>query len=422
VKIRKEIFLTSLTFFVLIVSLPVFAGLSIQSLGLPDSFPVSSESYTIDSVDLQSEETGFLKFRVTSPHAPYEVDGLVPFKKLLHEIEVIEQIRKDEDGNEFVGGAVDSVKATGKGMVTLVGHPIQSAKGIGQATGKLSHKIGGIFRKKEEGEKTTFGEKMLGGSEREVAKELGVDVYTTNPYLAALLGKMARARLGGKGAAVITKLLLPVAGLASMAMTAGGINSAADQLVNDKGRGDLFELNQKSLLAMGFDPEEAMKLLNLPYYSPREATYIRFYLERLKGVPGTEQIFQKALQAESLWEAREILYEAEIAANAMSEKLKYTKIQFFESGLAAETSDRIIFITPYDWLDQSELGNRIVDGALGAKKEASKGKAEIWNAGKITTGFSLASLTKGITTKAWVLFQKTAPESELSDITPGAQA
>jgi hypothetical protein len=214
---------------------------------------------------------------------------------------------------------------------------------------------------------------------------------------------MARARLGGKGAAVVGKLLMPVSGLTSVALTAGGIHSAADQLVNDNSRGDLYELNLEALLNLGFSPEEAKGLLNLSHYSPREATYLRFYLEKLKGVEGYQEILKKALEAKTLWEARKILYEAQIAADTMIETTPYRKIRCLKEGLAVEDPNRVIFITPYDYLDPSPLGDRVLEQALTLKKEESKGSVEIWNGGKVTLSFSSRAFLKGVKTRSWLL-------------------
>ena len=394
----------SLLISVLIPSFPLWAKLSLKDLDLPASFPVSSQFYKIDSVTPHPEEAGFLKFHITSSHAPYETEGLVPLRKLQHEIEIIERIERGEAGSGFGKGAVDSVAATGKGFVKLFTHPMESGKGIGKSVGKLGGKIGGAFEEKEEGEKTSWGEKILGGSEREIAKELTVDIYTTNPHLKELLVKMAKSRLGGKGAAVVGKLLIPVSGLVSVTVTASGINNAADQFVNDTGRSDLYHANEDALLLLGFDPASVKQLLNLPYYSPREATYLRFYLERLKEVENFRQILKTALDSKSLWQARKILYEAQIAADSMTEKSKYLRLECFREGLAIREAGRVILITPYDYLDRSELGTRVIEKARGVKKDGSKNSLEIWNAGKVTPAFFLASFAQGIKVRSWLLF------------------
>ena len=395
--------LIALGILALIPNPPLQAALSLKELDPPPSFPAKSEFYSIESIDLHPKEPGILKFRVSSPHAPYEVEGLVQLKKRLHEIEVIERIQRGEAGSGFKKGATDSVKDTGKGFLRLVSHPIESGKGMGKSVGKLGGKMGGVFEKDEAGEKSSWGEKMLGGSEREIAKELGVDVYTDNPHLQGLLIQMAKGRMGGKGVAMVGKFLLPLAGLVAVTVTASGINSAADQFINDKNRGDLYSANMDVLMRLGFDSNHVKQVLNSPYYSPREATYLRFYLEKLKDVPRKDQILKTAASSHSLWEARKILYESQMAADALTAKTKFLRLECVKEGLAVETPDAILFMTPYDYLDRSELGERIVEKVAALKKAGSKSSAEIWNAGKVTSGFSSTAFARGIRTKSWIL-------------------
>lgn len=352
----------------------------------------------------QAEEPGFLKFHINSQHSIYEVEGLVPLQKLLHEIEVIERIRRSEDGSGFVDGAVDSVKATGNGLVRLAVHPVQSVKGVGKAIGKLGGKVAGIFDDKEKGEKTTFSEKVLGRAERQLADKFGVDVYTTNPYLKELLSRMAKARLAGKGTVTAINFMIPTTGLIQATATVSGINAAADQTIRDNGRADLFQMNQDSLMALGFTLEETNRLLNLLFYSPREATYLRFYLESVKDIDGFREIFKTASEAKSLWEARKILYESQMLADAVKKNHSFKKIRCLPEGLAAEEDSRMIFFTPYDYLDLSEPGGKVLERIHELTRARTFKNIEIWNGGKVTGRFIAACLAKGIRVTSWHLF------------------
>lgn len=345
-----------------------------------------------------------MKFRVNSSHAVYEIEGLTSLKKLLREIEVIERVRREEDGTGFVDGVVDSVRATGDGLVHLVVHPVKSVKGVGRAVGKLGGKIGGAFREKEPGEATAFSEKVLGSSEREIAAEFDVDVYTSNPHLQDLLRQMARARLGGKGTATAVKFLLPMPLLISVTATVGGINRAADQLVNDHGRADLFEMNQDSFLWMGFPPEEIKRFLNLPHYSPREATYMRFYLEQLKETEGFREILRTASHVKSVREARKILYETQMLADAAVRGRKFRSVRCFPEGVAAEGPNEKVFFASYDYLDESLWGDRVMQRVLEWTREDTAVSVEIWNSGQVTGRFQVKALSQGILVRSWRLF------------------
>ena len=183
--------------------------ISLDSIEFPKDFSIVSSHYTMDPQAQKSDEPGFLKFKVTSTSDAYEVESLAALGKLLHEIEVIEQIRSGQKGDSnFLDGVNASVEQTSEGFENLVSHPAESVKGVGKAVGKLGKGITGIFRKKEAGEKSSFSEKMLGSSERELAKEWNVDVYSDNPHLEQLLKRMARSRLSGKGAVSIGTFFL----------------------------------------------------------------------------------------------------------------------------------------------------------------------------------------------------------------------
>lgn len=386
----------------------VFAGsmVTLKDLKLPDSFPQEWSFYQITSIQKDDEHPGFLKFHVKATHADYDVEGLLALKKLLQEIKVIELIKRDQLGSGIVDGAVDSVKATGEGFVNLVAHPIESAKGVGRAAGELGRSIGGVFRKKQAGEQSSFDEKLVGSSERELAGQFGVDVYTANPHMKDLLHQMAVARMGGKGAAVIVKLLLPVAGIVSVTLTASGINEAADQLINDKSRADVYRLNKIALENLAFSSDEVSGLLNQPFYSPREVTYLRFYLERLKDVPGYRDLMSAAREAASPLESRKILYEAQLAALAKSKAggdAAFERIQILDDGLALFQKNRLLFMTAYDYLESSPFADSLVREVRDLRNKTGKGAVEIWNLGRVTNECSSVSFLRGVKVRGHVL-------------------
>ncbi len=407
--LARKLFIFPASLFLILFSLGKFLladGIGmLEDLDLPRGAEKKTAYYEILSA-VPAKEPGWLQFRVAAPHAEYEVEGVQGLLKLLHEITVIEKIRRREMGSGFEEGVEDSVKATGRGFARLVSHPVESGKGIKTAAGKLGRGFGGVFRRKEKGESSSFGEKLLGGSERELAKEFQVDVYTANPHLRKLLRDMAKARMGGKGAVTVGKILLPVAGLASVALTASGVNAAADQVVNDSSRGELFSLNKEALLKLGFEESLVRSFLNLPYYSPREATYVRFYLEKMKGVEGSGQVLEKSAKAESLWAARKILYTLQIAAERMSPSEPYARMEWTPEGLGLQTGETTVLILPYDDLELSGRSAEVLDQAADLRKSWGSQKSSIWNAGKIPAVFSVQAGLRGVKTRDCLLWDK----------------
>lgn len=397
-------------FLILILSftLPslLFADLPFESLDLPENILKKTNDYSIESIT-PSAEPGFLKFKVHSDHADYEVVGVLPLVKLLHEIEVIERVRRNEQTSGFFDGAAASVEATKDGFVNLVAHPVNSMAGVGKAVGGLGRMIGGTFRKKESGEKTSFRERVQGSSERELAKQFDVDVYTTNPYLKQILRRMAASRMGGKGAAMIVKFLIPVAGLASVALTASGVNAAADQMANHLSRSELFRQNKLAFAKMGFKIAEINQLLDSSFYTPREMTYLRTYLERLQSVAGREDIFKSALSTKSVEEAHKILYESQLAATN-AEKYSYEKINILREGIAVKSKEQVLFFTPYDDLDMGPLGDSVLAQLKNLSQEWQIKSVTLLNAGKITDPLKSAAQAQNIQTQERLLWTQQA--------------
>ncbi|MEI7752298.1 MAG: hypothetical protein WCJ71_09450, partial [Candidatus Omnitrophota bacterium] len=295
-----------------------FGAVTMQDLRLPkDFYPSKSANVQIASIQENPQFPGFLTFTVTSPQGRSTIRGLTNLKKFLHEVDVLAQLNASEGtGSGIADGAVDSIKGTGTGLKNLAVHPVDSVEGIGRGVGKLGNKIGGVFRKKEKGEK---GDGFLSSTKRQLAKKLGVDVYSRNPDLQARLDSMAKANMGGRGIVAVATFFVPVGFIASAVMTVSNINSAADQLVDDNDRGDLYKMNQKALQDMGFAQEKVLQFLNHPYYTPREITYFRFYLEKLKRVQGYAVLLDAAIAAVTEIPADKILHEAQIAADSIGD-------------------------------------------------------------------------------------------------------
>jgi hypothetical protein len=389
-----------------------YGAVTMQDLRLPkDFYPAQSPYAKIVSVQENRQFPGFLTFSVTSPHGSYLVQGLTNLRQCLHEIDVLEQLNANEStGGGVADGAIDSVKDTGRGLTNLVVHPVNSVKGIGKGIGELGGKIGGVFRKKEKGEK---GDGFLSSTKRQLAKKLGVDVYSRNPDLQARLDSMAKANMGGRGIVAVATFFVPVGLIASAVMTVSNINNAADQLVDDNDRGDLFKLNKKALLDLGFSQEKVLRFLNHPYYTPRELTYLRFYLEKLKRVQGFEVILDVATAATSEVPADKILHEAQITADSLGDAPRAMRLVVIPEGIILANEDKVALITAYDLLDNSVLGRRVAEKAISFRQSLSKRSAEIWNGGAVTPGFGGAVLIKGIKVQRMCLFESAAPQPEV---------
>ena len=380
--------------------------LSIEDLRLPVSFHEAPSPYaTVESIKEEPDAPGFLVFSVASPDNRYTVHGLAKFRQCVHEIDVLQKIKEEESvEGGMVAGAADSLKDTGRGLKNLVFHPFNSVKGLGKGVQKIGTKVGDSFRDKEDGEKAPASEGFLGSTKRELAKQLGLDVYSRNEDVQDALDKMAKARMGGKGVVMVASFFLPVGLIASAVLTASGINNAADELVNDNDRSDLYKLNAKALAALGFPKEKVTLFLNHPYYTPRELTYLRFYLEKLQQAEGFQAILDAAIQAQTEVPADKILHEAQMAADSVTEKSPVIQLRLVPEGIILEKPEKVLIVTAYDYLTVSPLSERIEKIALQSKTELAGKPVEIWNGGAVTPRWGGSLLVKGIGVRRMCLF------------------
>ena len=235
---------------------------------------------------------------------------------------------------------------------------------------------------------------------------MGVDAYSRNPYLQEKLDEMARAQLKGEGATMIGRMLIPVGRLVSMTLTAGSLNKAADELVDDLNREELFQMNLGVLVGAGYSEETVRAFLNHPYWTPREATYLRYYFEKLKGVSGTAALLETASNMEEGIRAYQFLHEIQIAAEKFKGNPQNAEIRSFPEGMALKQGAKLFWITAYDYLDAGDLGKKVINKAENVKNEWGCNSLEILNGGKVTLGFSAAAFMRRVASKGMVLFEE----------------
>ncbi len=180
-------------------------SVSLSSItGLKD-LSKDNEFFTID--ELVRVDEPFYRFIVKSPHGDYDVGSIKDLLKVCYEIRIIEEYRATDQGGQAWDSAGESLKNIGRGAKQIVKNPKESATAFGRAGGKLARGVGRFLKKHldKDDEKTEQGEDRSKGGKgfstgkhaRQFAAELGLDVYTDNPYLQTLIQEVAKARAKG---------------------------------------------------------------------------------------------------------------------------------------------------------------------------------------------------------------------------------
>jgi hypothetical protein len=296
------------------------------------------------AVDDAVPTDGFLtRWTIRSDHGVFEARGPGMLEVRLREVAAIRQLEAMSKSEVFVQGLKGSAAELGREVKQLATNPVETVKAVPEGVGRFFERVGrgaktGVQKlsaARAEQEAATPppsgpGARLPGapdpasgtrpdvnvGAEtakaagrvtrdafgyddkrRELARQLRVDPYTTNPVLAQRLDEIAWAAFGG--GLGVTALVSAVP--ASLVL---GTATMLTDWVYDLPPGDLKVRNEKALLAMGVSREAVDHLLRHRWYTLTLQSGLVRGLERLAGVTGRPDVMPLALTVESEEQAR----------------------------------------------------------------------------------------------------------------------
>ncbi|MFQ5956996.1 MAG: hypothetical protein ACE5KK_04415 [Candidatus Brocadiales bacterium] len=256
-----------------------------------------------------------------------------------------------------------------------------------------------------------------GKQARKFAAELGLDVYSSNQYVQALIQEVVMGRAKGSlGVSVGLFFLTPFKGLGLLggALTPAGLEAETENLIRDEGPAELRLVlieKYKRELGLEYKKESAVKaLLDNPNYSPREQAYINLHFRRLgradegRSVVGIED-------AVAYLGTKDTPNRATFGATQME---LYSAYQRHEKDLvrfvvtpkilgAVTEKNKLLFIIPYDIVGRSPYVLGFLDDAVKvAQAQHAKG-TELWFTGDVMGGFVSEAKRRGFKVKESVL-------------------
>jgi len=136
------------------------------------------------------------------------------------------------------------------------------------------------------------GDPILAAHRRSVARQLGLDVYSSNPRVQEFLDTVATARSHGRSSAGV----LDVSRDRARAAIAGGrVDESVAATLARRGIRELYLDAESRLRALGIDDDLLHRFLSHPALSPRHRAAIVAYLEFLDGVDGRQAILEATL-------------------------------------------------------------------------------------------------------------------------------
>ncbi len=204
------------------------------------------------------------------------------------------------------------------------------------------------------------GDPVLAQHKRSVARQLGLDVYSSNPRVQEFLNTVAAARSSGQRSAGV----LSVARRRDLAPLAGGrIDESVAAALARLSIRELYARNRERLLALGVEEALADRFLSHPPLSPRHKTAITAYLEFLAGVRNPGVLLGAALAARD--EAGALAHEQGARMLARYQDTVAPLAELLDAGevvLAAGRAGELIAVLPFDYLYWSRDSDETFSG------------------------------------------------------------
>lgn len=233
-------------------------------------------------------------YEIESRFGTYRVTSRRLVEIRVHEIGVLERVTQMEGGPEFFRSLGKSLAAIPTGAVELVLDPAEGFKKIGEGLSKTGGRIRDLVAggKTSKYEGSTGGNALYGDEQREIAAQLGLDVYSTNPQVRAFLREIGGARAAGSLGVDLASFALPVVGWA--AVTTAKWQADVTRLLRDKTPLELHRHNAGVLRDLGIPQDAWEPFLRNRNLSPRHKTTITRSLAEMAKVKGLEAVLRAA--------------------------------------------------------------------------------------------------------------------------------
>ncbi|MGR3319841.1 MAG: hypothetical protein ACUZ8O_15350 [Candidatus Anammoxibacter sp.] len=400
---------------------------SVSSITALKNLSKKNDFYTIG--DTAQIDGNYYRFSLTTPHGEYDVLSIKDLLKVCNEIRIIEEFRATDEGEQAWNGAGESLKNIGRGAKQIVKNPKESAKAFKRAGGKLVRGVGRFFSKKlgkEEDSKTEDGTDraeggkgmFVGKQSRLFAAEVGLDVYTDNPYAKTLIAEVAEQRAKGSiGTSVGLFFLAPVAGLGllSNSLTPDGFDAETENLISHESPAELrYLITEMYKNQLGIKSEKDNKvlasLIKNGNYTPREQAYIYFHLKRLtkpvkgNGIEGLMDAIKHLGSVKTPNDATFASTQLELLSAYQQHDKDLARFASTANMLGSINNNKqMFFIIPYDIANNSPETQRVLDRIGNAAESYGVKSTELWITGKALKGFIKKAKSKKARVKDNVL-------------------
>lgn len=326
-------------------------------------------------------------FVVDSDYGVFDVTGDLALRKLIREIGAIASLQEVKKGRAFVDGVKTAASKPVEFGANLITDPVDTVSGVPKGIAALFQNVKtGLTTQSDAGQDSKMAQAMtVSANKRELARNLGVDVYSRNKVLQKELNSVAWAT--ALGSLSVSAALAPVGGAAVAAVSASRGAQQLNDLVNEYPPQRLREMNQQKMDAMSIPPDVALRFLDSQVYTPTERTAIVESLDALSGAKGREVFILQVLSAEDEESTDYFVHVAEMLKWYHTAVSPIREISVYGPMIFAHTGNGTAFIPlPLDCAMWTEKSSQRVPAAVNAYKAMNPGtkKMECWVTGTVS--------------------------------------
>ncbi len=372
----------------------------------------------------------FNTYTIVSNFGTWKVQSTSLAATRVHEIGAIAQLKEVDKIAVAAGGIAHGVVDVGKGVVSVVTHPVDTITGVGDGVARLFGRIGRGAKRtaekmgsddykiepenlsspgdasKEAGQSTAgkavgatgdLAKDIIGvnSAMRSWAKKLHIDPYTRNEVLHNELRDVAQYDAGGR----FSVNLVP----GGIVLTALSTTSTVNDLIWMKEPDELVTLNESRLKAMGVSPEVSRAFrLNRQYNLTREVRLVAS-LDALSGVSGRPEFVARAAGAQVDADGQFYMESAMLADLFNKTQAPVSRIVANLPGACVVAEgDRFACLFPLDYVAWTEgVASHFDRITKRAETEFPKAKRELW-----LTGRASPRAAKELAARGWSLRER----------------
>ncbi len=217
-------------------------------------------------------------FRIKTPQGTFEAhgNGMVPIR--VHEARAIKLLLLVQDSDLYRASLTKSLSSSTTGLASLILHPVRTISGVPHRVWRARSRAQQRMARERSPAEESLSKELVGFSniKRKLARQVGVDVYSSNPLLQEELNRTAWVATGS-GTSIAE--LLGGLGLNSSGFAYG--SPVLDRLIYEHTPVDLERHNTKALQKSNASDLMTKLFLDNRFYTPSQKTIIAESLANL---------------------------------------------------------------------------------------------------------------------------------------------